>query len=96
MSSNTEEATVNPDGSTTYGSADVPPTGGAGPESDEPDFAEAGEDVPGSEEIVDKGTDPAIYLALAFIGIVLLYYFFHRRGKKKQMEREAFFLRYGR
>mmetsp|Transcript_9397 Transcript_9397/g.17702 ORF Transcript_9397/g.17702 Transcript_9397/m.17702 type:complete len:329 (+) Transcript_9397:1254-2240(+) len=38
-----------------------------------------------------KGTDPAIYLALAFVLIVILYYLNYRRNKKKQMEREAFF-----
>lgn len=38
-----------------------------------------------------KGTDPAIFLALAFVLIVVLYYLNYRRNKKKQMEREAFF-----
>jgi hypothetical protein len=38
-----------------------------------------------------KGTDPAIFLALAFVVIVVLYYLNYRRNKRKQMEREAFF-----
>ena len=38
-----------------------------------------------------EGTDPAIFLALAFLGAVILYYFNYQRTKKKQMEREAFF-----
>jgi len=88
-----EEATINPDGSTTF--ADAGADAGAtdetfaGEETFEETFAEgAGAD---SAEAVREGTDPAIFLALAFLGAVILYYFNYQRTKKKQMEREAFF-----
>mmetsp|Transcript_10450 Transcript_10450/g.15263 ORF Transcript_10450/g.15263 Transcript_10450/m.15263 type:complete len:285 (+) Transcript_10450:35-889(+) len=91
--STTEEATINPDGSTTFGSdagagpgpEDVPPGGD--------DFASGGEGAEGTaESLAAKGTDPAIYLALAFIAIVVLYYLNYRRNKRKQTERNAFFI----
>lgn len=87
--STTEEATINPDGSTTFGSeeagaGDVPPEGFAGGDFDgEDSFA---------TPVADKGTDPAIFLALAFIGLVVIYYLNYKRNKRKQMERESFFI----
>jgi len=83
-----EEATVNPDGSTTFESA-AGGTDGADYEPEDDAFEDAGADET-VEEIV-KGTDPAIYLALAFVAAVALYYISYRRNKRKQMEREAFF-----
>jgi cbb3-type cytochrome oxidase subunit 3 len=89
MSSNVDEATINPDGSATF---EAPVDGATAPEEDtEPNFDE---DVPFEEAAagaVEKGTDPAIFLALGFVLFVLVYFYFHRKGKKKQMEREAFF-----
>lgn len=89
MSSNVEEATINPDGSAAF---ETPVDATTTPEDDtEPNFDE---DVPFEEaaaEAVEKGTDPAIFLALGFVLFVLVYFYFHRKGKKKQMEREAFF-----
>lgn len=87
-----EEATVNPDGSTTFeqeppatedaGGADA---GGAGgdetPNMDEETFEKA-------EEIA-QGVDPAVYLLLAVIFFGALYYFFVYR--KKSDDSEAFF-----
>lgn len=93
--STAEEATINPDGSTTFGSdagtgpgqEDVPPGGD--------NFTSGAEDAGAegtAEALAVKGTDPAIYLALAFIAIVVLYYLNYKRNKRKQMEREAFFI----
>jgi hypothetical protein len=89
-----EEATVNPDGSTTFGEdagAGADPNfaeaGEEGFAGEEPDFEEASESA---EEII-KGTDPAIYLVLGFVVVAVLYYLNYKRNKKKQMEREAFF-----
>ena len=91
-----EEATVNPDGTTTFESAGA--DAGAGPESDTFtntddafDGAEAGAGAEEAAEEIVKGTDPAIYLVLAFLAVVVLYYLNYTRNKKKQMEREAFF-----
>lgn len=81
------EATVNPDGTTTFEDA----TAGAGET-----FEEAAEDAfEGAEEAAEeivKGTDPAIYLALAFIVVVALYVINYKRNQRKQAEREAFFM----
>jgi len=89
-----EEATVNPDGSTTFESTG---DAGAGAEYDPTDtdggdetFEDAGEAFEEAEEIV-KGTDPAIFLGLAFIACLILYFLTYRRNKRKQMERESFF-----
>lgn len=89
MSSNAEEVVINPDGSSTF---ETSINGADAPEEDtEPSFDE---DVPFEEaaaELVDKGSDPAIFLALGFILVVAIYFYFHKKGKKKQMEMEAFF-----
>ena len=82
-----EEATVNPDGSTTFES-DAGAGAGAEPDFEE-GFAE-GAGAESAEEIV-KGTDPAIFLVLGFLVCAVLYYLNYQRNKKKQMEREAFF-----
>lgn len=83
------EATVNPDGTTTFEDA----TAGAGAGET---FEEAAEDAfEGAEEAAEeivKGTDPAIYLALAFIVVVALYVINYKRNQRKQAEREAFFM----
>lgn len=96
-----EEATVNPDGSTTFESdpgagADFAEPAGEGADADASaesegfaeGFAEGAEEA--AEEIA-KGTDPAIYLVLGFLVVAVLYYLNYKRNKKKQMEREAFF-----
>lgn len=76
MSSTEESTTFGEDTGAGAGTEDVPP-GGAGEES----FAD-----------VVKETDPAIYLALAFIVLVFMYYLSYRRNKRKQLAREAFFI----
>mmetsp|Transcript_25925 Transcript_25925/g.46749 ORF Transcript_25925/g.46749 Transcript_25925/m.46749 type:complete len:301 (+) Transcript_25925:63-965(+) len=81
--STTEEATVNPDGSTTFNDAgDGTDSAGAG-----------GEDMPdmeGAEEII-KGTDPALYLALALVVFAAIFFFLQLRKKKKNAEVDEFF-----
>lgn len=88
-----EEATINPDGTTTFATGEEAPMGGdesfgTGEESTGGPFSEGQE-----EEILNvaKGTDPAFFIAFAFIAFVVIYYFLHTRNKKKQEEREAFF-----
>ena len=59
-------------------------------------------DTPPQDEIPDPTTlsssstttttDPAIYLALSFIVIVILYVLQYKRQKKKIMDRESFFM----
>lgn len=111
MSSNTEEATIFPDGSTVYGPANVPPientaeTGsrtkndhfqddetdddsGEGDESN----TDYGTNLPDDEENpMSNGVDPAFFLAIGFIAVVIFYYIIYRRNRKKLMERESFF-----
>jgi len=79
--STAEEATVNPDGSTTFNDA-----GGAD--------SSAGEDMPGAEETAEeiiKGTDPALYLALASLVFFVIFIFVQLRKKKKNAEVDEFF-----
>lgn len=97
-SSSTEEAYVNPDGSTTFGAdaggegfanaAGDDDAGAGGPEGGEETM---GDDA-GSEEVVVKGIDPAIFLAIGSILIAVLYYLYYSRNKRKEEEDEAFFL----
>ncbi len=97
----TGEATVNPDGSTT---TTMPNTNTADQQQDQPESEpqqqqqdnsqEFNEEIPdsSSEPTKRSGTDPAIYLALSFITFVVLYMLHYKRQKKKQMDRESFFL----
>ena len=74
--STTEEATVNPDGSTTF-------------ESDEAFNATAEEEfVSDHEEIIDveKGIDPAIYLGIVVLVLALLWFFILRQSNKDEDE----------
>lgn len=89
MSSNAEEVIINPDGSSTF---ETPINITVAPEDDtEPSFEEDATFEDAAAELVEKGTDPAIFLALCFILFVAIYFYFHKKGKKRQMEREAFF-----
>ena len=69
----TEEATVNPDGSTTF-------------ESDETFNTTAEEDTIFVEEEVVKGIDPAIYLGLVLLALGLLWFFVLRSQNKEEDE----------
>lgn len=82
--STAEEATVNPDGSTTFDDAGGADSAGAGAE-DMPNM-----DGEAAEEII-KGTDPALYLVLAFGLIIGIFLFLQLRKKKKNAEVDDFF-----
>lgn len=88
--STTEEATVNPDGSTTFndasGGADSAGAGGGGGGEDMPHM-DAGQ---AAEEIA-KRTDPALYLALAVIAFIAIILFLQLRKKRKTAEVDDFF-----
>lgn len=84
--STTEEATVNPDGSTTFSYAgDEAGSSGAGSE-ETPDMGAGA----GAEEIT-KGTDPALYLMLAVLAFIALFMFLQLRKKNKNAEVNDFF-----
>ena len=78
--SGTGEATVNPDGSTTFENAE------------ETTFT-ADEGFEGAEipPLGPKGYDPAIFLVLGFVAIVAIWYFLYSRKSKKENEDFSFF-----
>lgn len=87
--STAEEATINPDGSATFDDA-----AGSGAEDS------AGEDIPNmmggeeestTEEILAKGTDPALYLALTVLFFGIIFIFLQLRKKRKTAEVDDFF-----
>uniref|UniRef100_A0A7S2S0P4 Uncharacterized protein n=1 Tax=Eucampia antarctica TaxID=49252 RepID=A0A7S2S0P4_9STRA len=79
----TGEATINPDGSTTFDNAGA----------DSGDGTFAGEEGAAFEEMPmgPKGTDPAIYLVLGVLAMVLIWYFLYSRRSKKDDDDFAFF-----
>lgn len=83
MSSSAEEATINPDGTTSF--ADDATNSGFDTEGT------GFEDAQGSADSIVKGTDPAIFLALGFVLMVIIYYVLFTRNKKKQHDQEQFF-----
>ena len=94
MSSSTEEATINPDGTFAGTTGAETGAGGPGTSGDSADSADFTDVPPGAEETaaIAKGTDPALYLAFGSIVIVVLYLLHYKRSKKKQEEMESFFL----
>ena len=79
-----EEATVNPDGSTTFSDPPViVDDSGAG--ADEPPITDE-EKV----EAIAQGTDPAVFLLIGLAIVAVLYYFFVYR--KKNADADSFFL----
>jgi len=79
-----EEATINPDGTTTFSE-----NGGS---SDESTFTGEGIEP---EEILNKvvkGIDPAFYLIFAFFIIVGLWFYSYKKSIKEKEERESFFM----
>ena len=82
MSSSAEEATINPDGTTSF--ADDATNSGFDTEGT------GFEDAQGSADSIVKGTDPAIFLALGFVLMVIIYYVLFTRNKKKQHEKPIF------
>jgi hypothetical protein len=69
--SNAEEATVNPDGSSTFEDT-TPPVNDAG----DAGFEDEGFETPPMEELVKGGIDPAFYLLFAALIAAALYYYF--------------------
>lgn len=82
--STAEEATVNPDGSTTF---DSPPGGGEGFDQETFDTPPLDEDT---MEEVAKGVDPAIYLIIAVVVFIVVYIFFVKK-KKEEEDADGFF-----
>lgn len=85
--STTEEATVNPDGSTTFSDSGGAESGGAAGGEDIPNMDEGAADA---EEIV-KGVDPALYLALTVVALLAIFVFFQLRKKRKNADVDDFF-----
>ena len=89
--STAEEATINPDGSTTFedasGGADYDASGGANYENTTFDDSDGipNMDEQSAEEII-KGTDPALYLAIAVACFVVIFVFIQIR-KNERMPR---------
>jgi len=87
MSSSAGEATINPDGTTSF--ADDATNAGFGSDGGAGDSAGSG--FEGAQGSIVKGTDPAIFLALGFVLFVIIYYVLFTRSKKKQTDQEQFF-----
>lgn len=84
---NTDEATVNPDGSTTF--QQQTPGGGDGATSDEEiPFDGAQEDT--LKAVTKGGIDPAFFVLFAFFLFVGLYYYFAIRKKAEESEDDYF------
>ena len=100
----TEEATINPDGSTTFSSADgenpatpdadMPPTEVP---ADAPFGEDSGETFDGGDafqekSIEDAGIDPVVYLLIGAAVLGLLFYFFvYLRQQKNNTDDDDFF-----
>mmetsp|Transcript_43639 Transcript_43639/g.92777 ORF Transcript_43639/g.92777 Transcript_43639/m.92777 type:complete len:304 (-) Transcript_43639:156-1067(-) len=84
--STADEATVNPDGSTTFNDASDG-AGSAGAAGEDMHDMDAGD---GAEEIA-KGVDPALYLALAVVAFVAIFLFLQMRKKRRNAEVDDFF-----
>lgn len=88
--SGTEEATVNPDGTTTMG-------GGTEEPFTDPTNTTAGADDSGdgmgggTPEDIAKGIDPAFYLLGAVVAVTAIWFFFWYRRKKASGSTDSFF-----
>ena len=101
----TEEATINPDGTQTMGGDAYAGAANPGPEADAMGGDDAGADADadddftggeeeGAEEALKdavEGTDPAIYLLLAFFFIAGLWYYFYLKKKRDEQSSDSFF-----
>lgn len=79
--STTEEATINPDGSTTFDSAGADDAGAGAEDTGDTDAA---------EEVI-KGTDPALYLALAVVAFAVVFVFMQIRKRRSTADVDDFF-----
>lgn len=89
--STAEEATVNPDGSTTFDNADDGGGSSAGGGADDIPDMDAGTGAEDAAEEIVKGTDPALYLAIAVVVSIAIFVFFQYRKKRKNAEVDDFF-----
>eukprot|EP00522_Entomoneis_paludosa_P011549 CAMPEP_0172457300 /NCGR_PEP_ID=MMETSP1065-20121228/21209_1 /TAXON_ID=265537 /ORGANISM="Amphiprora paludosa, Strain CCMP125" /LENGTH=293 /DNA_ID=CAMNT_0013210935 /DNA_START=291 /DNA_END=1172 /DNA_ORIENTATION=- len=82
--SETGEATVNPDGSTTFETPETPPTGN---ETMGDDGFEGAEET--MEEVI-KGTDPVWYLVIGLVVFLALFFLYKRSKKASEVEDDFF------
>ncbi|KAL7521641.1 hypothetical protein ACHAWX_006314 [Stephanocyclus meneghinianus] len=87
--STTEEATINPDGSTTFQDPDPTATKPDADDGSIPDDMPTMDDE-SAEEIV-KGIDPAIYLALAVVAFAIIFVVLRMRRKRASADVDDFF-----
>lgn len=94
-----EEATINPDGSTTFDDATASSSGGgdyggsAGediPNMDAGSSADGSSEEPAVEDIV-RGIDPALYLALIVAAFAILFIYLQLRKKRNNASVDDFF-----
>ncbi|KAL7463406.1 hypothetical protein ACHAXS_003775 [Conticribra weissflogii] len=83
--STTEEATINPDGSTTFDSAAADDAG-----ADAGTGADDMGDTDATEEVI-IGTDPALYLALVVVTFAVIFIFIQIRKKRSTADVDDFF-----
>ena len=88
--STAEEATVNPDGSTTFNDAGADDAGASYDNTTDSGIPNMDEDAAGAEEVI-KGTDPALYLAIAVVLFAVVFIFIQMRKKRKSDEIDSFF-----
>ena len=80
------EATVNPDGSTTFNAAEDAANAGGDAGADD-----LGENMGDASEEMVKGTDPALYLALAVVAFAIIFVFVRLRKKRSRADVDDFF-----
>ncbi len=87
-----DEATINPDGSTTFDDATASSSsGGGGGGESSPNFDAGADEETTANDIVVKGIDPALYLALAVAAIAILFVYIRLRKKRSNASVDDFF-----
>jgi hypothetical protein len=88
--STTGEATVNPDGSTTFTDA-ADDSSGADFDNTTDSIPNMDEETADAAEEVIKGTDPALYLAVAVVLFAIIFFYIQMRKKRKNDAIDSFF-----